>query len=132
MYQLDMCYRLNLFQTSFIHNCSIFHVYGWRLCETILHHVGWVSLKNKNKIVMLLKWQSSISIFSQIWWYSKYESKKNLEHLFSYCRQLWQFIFFDFGEFFSKIGTFWENIYFPKYLFQNCENSPPKTPHVFF
>jgi hypothetical protein len=25
--------------------------------------------------VMLLKWRSSKSIFSQIWWYSKYESK---------------------------------------------------------
>jgi hypothetical protein len=30
---------------------------------------------------MLLKWQSSISIFSQIWKYSKYESR-NLNHLF--------------------------------------------------
>jgi len=31
--------------------------------------------------VMLLKWQSSISIFSQIWKYSKFESR-NLNHLF--------------------------------------------------
>jgi hypothetical protein len=33
--------------------------------------------------VMLLKWQSSISIFSQIWWYySKYENI-----ISNYCRQ---------------------------------------------
>jgi hypothetical protein len=31
--------------------------------------------------VMLLKWQSSISIFSQIWKYSKYKSR-NFNHLF--------------------------------------------------
>ncbi len=53
--------------------------------------------------VMLLKWQSSIWIFSQIWQYSKYESKKILSTLF----MLWavvavfcNFLFFPFWWFF--------------------------------
>jgi hypothetical protein len=39
--------------------------------------------------VMLLKWQLSISIFSQIWQYSNCESWKILSTLL-YCKQLWK------------------------------------------
>jgi hypothetical protein len=39
--------------------------------------------------VMLLKWQSSVKVFSQIWQYSKYESRIILSKL-SCCRQFWE------------------------------------------
>jgi hypothetical protein len=65
---------------------------------------------------MLLKWQWSISIFSQIWRYSKYESKKIFSML-SYCRQLWQFLeflifkIFVFLWFFYKTENVWQNLF---------------------
>jgi hypothetical protein len=39
------------------------------------------------KFVMLLKWQSSIRIFSQIWWCSKYGTRKSLApfHIVGIC-----------------------------------------------
>jgi hypothetical protein len=41
---------------------------------------------------MLLKWKSSINMISQIWWYSKYESKKKIVNAFSYSTQQWQIL----------------------------------------
>jgi hypothetical protein len=69
------------------------------------------------KIVMLLKWQSSISAFSQFWQYSKYGSRKPLSTL-SYCRQLWRFV----AKFSQKRGNLWENIPFFQHIFRQKTN----------
>jgi hypothetical protein len=41
--------------------------------------------------VMLFKWRSSISIFSQIWQYEQNMKVENLKHPFI-SRQVWQFL----------------------------------------
>jgi len=43
---------------------------------------------------MLLKWQSSIIVFSQIWRYSKYESRKILSTISGNCGKIWRLFFF--------------------------------------
>lgn len=55
------------------------------------------SIKFVTRIVMMLKLWGSIRIFSRIWWYSKYETKKIL-NTFSCCKQSWQI----WGKFFLK------------------------------
>jgi len=68
--------------------------------------------------MFLLKWWSSSGrIFSQIWWYSKYESKKkknNLKHPFFHA------IVVNFGEMFSfkKQGSIYERVFFLQIIFQ--------------
>jgi hypothetical protein len=65
-----------------------------------------------------IKWccsRSSITIFSQIWLYSKYESTKILSTL-SCCKQLWRFLV-DFKNFFSFI--FYWMFFFLKGIWQN-------------
>jgi len=60
---------------------------------------------------MLLKWQSSIRICSQICQCSKYERRKILSTL-SCCKQLWSFLVISFLAFFFifKQGSFWQNV----------------------
>jgi hypothetical protein len=70
---------------------------------------------------MLLKWQSFIRIFSQIWQYSKYERKKTLITI-SYCRQLWQFF----------VRKLWQNFFFSKYFLHNGVNLSWKRFFFFF
>ncbi len=77
--------------------------------------------------VMLLKWQSSVKVFSQIWQYSKYESRIILSKL-SCCRQLWEnlayiYIYIYIYWRFRK-GSLRQNIFFSKYFTENGENSP--------
>jgi hypothetical protein len=80
--------------------------------------------------VMLFKWRLSKSIFSQIWQYSKYESRKILSTL-SYCKQLWQFLVVYKESFFcnlkKKKGNLWRNILFSKLFWQNGENNSSPT-----
>ncbi len=73
------------------------------------------------------KWQLSIRIFSQIWQFSKDESRKILSTLSS-CRQLWEVLakkklIFFWQNKCQKTENLWQNIPF----FQNIgKNSPPK------
>jgi hypothetical protein len=67
---------------------------GNMACSTpSLKEADWLSVSFSN-FVMLLKWQSTIRIFSQIWQYSKYESKKKSVapfHVVGSCDKFWLF-----------------------------------------
>jgi hypothetical protein len=67
--------------------------------------------------VLLCKWQSSIRIFSQIWWCSKYESKQ-IWSILSCCRQLrWFFLKYFFGDFyFEKTGNLQKKVFLKKHF----------------
>jgi hypothetical protein len=72
---------------------------------------------------MLLKWQSSVKVFSQIWQYSKYESRIVLSKLSCY-RQSWEnlaYIYIYFGDLKKGICN---KIFFSKYFTENGENLP--------
>jgi hypothetical protein len=94
----ELCYCLK--------DLSFFHpIYSFQL---------WQDQCFNFNIVILLKWFSCITVFWQIWWYSKDESTKILSTLL-HCRKLWQ-IFMIF--FLIQKNSKFLIIFFPRNTFQ--------------